>query len=259
MNWKRTSAATVLLAMGVGALRYGARHLFRAEESSHQSTQACGALVWRTVTVTRTSRLEPMPVLVRAESIVELDGRPLVTDVSDFHCTMLSPPLHFVAAVARDTEGERANVSIYGAAGALERVVRFEHDVTSIAWSREASALTAIGPNGELSVVLLGRDPKPVVLSRGKSLLGSRVAWSPDGKTVCFITTARPAAEARSAELWCSTLPAAPASVVRAVWSESDTAIPWVGFELGRNNPHLCGEDLKPRDPACLGMRRSTD
>jgi hypothetical protein len=259
MTWQRTSIAAVLLAIGIGGLRFGARQVFGAHESSHQSTQPCGALVWRTLTVTRQSRLEPMPVLVRVESTVELDGRPLVTDVADFRCTLRGPPLHFAAAVVRSTEGERANVIIYDAAGARERVVHFEHDVGSIAWAREASALTAIGPNGELSVDLLDGDAKPLVLSRHKSLVGNVVAWSRDGKTACFVTCGSATAQGNNAELWCSTLPGAAESVARAAWSESATAVPWAGFELGSNKPHLCGDDLKPRDPSCLGMTRSTD
>jgi hypothetical protein len=261
MRLKRFSIAAIVLVIGGAGLRVGVRRLLRVEESSHQSTHPCGALVWRTTTVMRKAHFDAVPVLAREESVVERDGRPILDDVAHFHCGFRGASarnLSMMAAVVVRKDGERANVSVFDASGTLERVVHFAHDVESTSWSRETDAFAAIGPAGEVSVAELGADAAPIVLARGKALLGG-VSWSPDGKTACFVIGARPTADPGSAELSCSVVPAPPTSVARAAWNGPDGAAPWVGFDLRSNKPHLCGDGLQPRDVACLGMTRPAD
>lgn len=255
MSWRRFSAGTVAIVVCVGGLRFGAR-LLRPQESSHQSAQSCGALVWRTTTVMRKSRFEPVPVLVREESVVDLEGRPIATDVADFRCILRRRSLASIAAVVRRVDGARADVTILDATGAVERVVHFEHDVASTWWSRDAERFAAVGPGGEISFAELASS-KPVVLSRDKGLVGGRVTWSQDEKSVCFVTGKRPAGDEGNAVLLCAEVPAEPVTVTRAAWTGSGDVVPWVGFVGGK--AHLCGDEMKPRDVACIGMSRPRD
>lgn len=255
MRWRRFSAGAVAIVVCVGGLRLGAR-LLRPQVSGQQSTRPCGALVWRTTTVTSKSRFEPVPVLVREESVIELDGRPIASDVSDFRCLLRRRSLASMAAVVRRVDGERADVSILDATGAVERVVHFEHDVASTWWAHGAERFAAVGPAGEISFAELAPS-KPVVLSRDKGLVGGRVTWSNDEKTVCFVTGKRPAGDEGTAALLCAEVPAQPVTVARAAWTGSGDTVPWVGFVGGK--PHLCGDELKPRDVACIGTSRPSD
>lgn len=248
----------VIGAVTTGLLLFGARFGVRFVARRLRPTEVvaghaspCGALLWRTNSVTNKGMLDPAPRIVKSESTLELDGRILVAEVEDLRC-VLEPTLRSVALVVLRDRGGRRSLSVWDTSAGTRRDLAFTHEVTAFTPSPNGSWVSAASSEGDLSVARVDGTESPTVVTERASILPTSVAWVTDAEP-CWVATSAPPIHA---ELWCSKLPkAAPRMLARAAWTPSDVARPWIG--VGGDGPHLCGEDLRPADVTCKGLSRS--
>lgn len=247
MNWPKVSAATLLTGLLVGGARLAVRH-FVPTESAHSHASSCGALRWRTRSVTRQSSFDPDPVVVSSESVIEVDGATVLSDVDEFRCAGLLRPTG-VASLRNATPP--GTLYVFEPESPTPRPLAFQSEVASFSVSPESVWLAVASPAGAVSVARVDGAAAPARLG-GPAALAGTITWL-DELELCFVSAdGRGTADAH-AELWCSKLPEAPRSVKQAGWT-TDVETPWVG--VAAHAPHLCGEGLVPRDPFCIGRVR---
>lgn len=250
MRWKPLVVGSLVLGLCAAGVRVGARMLLRERETQHEHTARCGDLVHRVTTTLRQGPFDATATLVRSDSEITAAGRVVVNaGITDFQCLQdlahLGAP---VAAVLSDRDDRRNEIVLLASDGTVEQVLHVEHPVARMRWSEDAQRVSAIGPDGELSVAERGRPTR--LLARDAAPTPVGVVWSSDAAMGCWVRATAPVPDVEgSAELLCFTASTEPASVQRAAWSGAGNGTPWAGYYLAK--PRLCGEDLQPRDVQC--------
>jgi hypothetical protein len=241
--WLRNlTLGTVATGLLFGAVRLGVRLAFRETVSHHASTSVCGALVHRTTSATYQRPFDERP-RVESESVLEgPSGDVVATGVRVTGCAYLPARAAFVT-------GEGQTVRVFD--GPSFRVaVPVGFAPQTLVWSKDGSKLAALAP-GHVAV-LAGEGLAPVDLSRDARVFDTGAAWSEKGR-FCFVVATPSGDQDGSAELHCTLAAGGEAQVARAAWAGRD-ARPWGAFHV--EAPVLCGDELRPRNPDCFGLKR---
>lgn len=253
MRIGRPWVAAIGVGLTVGAIRLG-WSLLREQVETHGHTTPCGSLVWRSTSEIHRPALWGSTWTTSTSRLERTNGTVLVDDVEVFACRFLEGS---VAVVQRHAP-ENQDVRFYDtSSGALRKAVHVEHRVDALSFSQRGSMMAAFGSEpraAALTLTDLASDKPPALLSRDPGILATGHAWSEKDR-FCWIQGKRPTSnENGSAELWCWSSKEGAASVNLVSWEGGGTSAPWVGYHA--SVPHLCGDDLKPKDLECRGIQR---
>jgi hypothetical protein len=244
----------------LGAVRLGWAVL-REQVTTHGHSTPCGGLVWRTSSEVHQPVLWGRAWTASTSRLERTNGALVQDDVEVFACRFLEGT---VAVVQRSAPGNQDVKFFDTGTGALRKTVHVDHRVDALSFSPRGNDMAAFSNEASapalsiLDVASSGTGTaggKPaVVLSRDRGLLATGHAWS-DKDRFCWVQGQRPTSDTNgTAELWCWTSKEGTTSMTLVAWTGGGTSAPWVGYHASL--PHLCGEDLRPKDLECRGIKR---